>query len=332
MTMRGFWGLLLLCAWVPAHANTLVEQARSAGVLDAETALEYQVYAVQAPDQLPAEYRRAPEMPVCGTPAVAAAQHAWSSLRPATRQRLAKVLTRPFLTQSRLTDHGHFRVHYDLTGRDGVDAGDADGNGVPDYVDSVAGVADRVWDLEVDELGYNPPPSDQVLGGGPEYDLYIVQLGNGGAYGYTYPEEEGYTSHSYIEIDNDYTDFIYKETRGLEALKVSLAHEFFHAIHFGYYEAPDVSWWREASATWMEEVAYPEADDYLQYLDSFLMYPDRSLNSGGGLLHRLPRVRGIAVRALPRPAPGAARRPAHVGGAGATARREHGELRSGPEA
>jgi hypothetical protein len=32
----------------------------------------------------------------------------------------------------------------------------------------------------------------------------------------------------------------------------------------------------------MEDVAYPEADDYLQYLDSFLLYPERSLDSGGG--------------------------------------------------
>ena len=39
-------------------------------------------------------------------------------------------------------------------------------------------------------------------------------------------------------------------------------------------------WWQESSATWMEEVAYPQADDYLQYLCDFLLPSSRSLDSG----------------------------------------------------
>ena len=50
-------------------------------------------------------------------------------------------------------------------------------------------------------------------------------------------------------------------------------------IQFGYYRGSEGYWWQESSATWMEDVAYPEADDYLQYLCDFIRSPERSLES-----------------------------------------------------
>ena len=70
---------------------------------------------------------------------------------------------------------------------------------------------------------------------------------------------------------------------GHDALRVTIAHEFHHAVQFGYYQGNDGIWWQESTSTWMEEVAYPEIDDYLQYLPSFLGVPHRALNSGGRL-------------------------------------------------
>ena len=61
---------------------------------------------------------------------------------------------------------------------------------------------------------------------------------------------------------------------------MTIAHEFHHAIQFGYYATFDGSWWQESTSTWMEEVAYPHIDDYLQYLTYFLGEPQRALNSG----------------------------------------------------
>jgi hypothetical protein len=104
----------------------------------------------------------------------------------------------------------------------------------------------------------------------------------GGYYGLTYPEDSGpgrNTSFSYMEIDNDFVNPLYR-THGLAALQVTLAHEFYHAIQFGYYDGRDGSWWQEASATWMEEVAYPEVDDYVQYLDEFMLHPERAFDRG----------------------------------------------------
>ena len=74
-------------------------------------------------------------------------------------------------------------------------AEDADGNGIPDYIELAATVLDSTWVLEVDGLGYDPPPSANGLDG-DEYDVYFSDLGRGAAYGYTYPEQGGNTTYS----------------------------------------------------------------------------------------------------------------------------------------
>jgi len=277
--MRPLFLICLLCA-LPVQAKTLIEQAYEAGILDIETALIYQVQAVRDPDGLPAEFRELPVQPVCGTPLILQALEARDQLSAAYGRRLGKLLARPGTEHEQVTAEGHFRIHYDLKGSKAVDPQDDDGNGVPDYVDVVARTLEEVWSLQVGELDFDRPPGDGGLGGGSEYDVYITELGRGGAYGFTYPETGGHTSYSYLELDNNYTDAIYRQTKGLEALQVTVAHEFNHAIQFGYYQGSDGIWWQEATSTWMEEVAYPEVDDYLQYLPSFLLSPEKSLDSG----------------------------------------------------
>ena len=266
----------------PLPARTLIEEALEAGVLDAETAALYQVYSVRDLSALPEEFRQLSDHPYCATPVLTAARQAGLQLSREGRQRLAKALARPDLERKTLSPSGRFQIHFTLEGRNGVDAADLSGNGIPDYIDVVAAVLDSTWDLQVGQLGYRPPPADRGLGGGDEYDVYIVQLGDKRVYGYAYPEDNSeFSTYSYMELDNDYADPAYAATQGLDALRVAIAHEFFHAIHFAYYKGNDSSWWREASSTWMEEVAYPEIDDYLQYVPYFLGKPARSLDGGG---------------------------------------------------
>ena len=218
----------------------------------------------------------------CGTPYLLQAVDASTE-----HQRLKLVQRRPSTQHNLLTSSGHFRVHYDTEGSDAVDPADDDGNGIPDYIDLAATVLDSIWVLEVEQLGYNPPPSDNGLGGGDEYDVYVIDLGRGGGcglsdplYGCAFPGTSGATTYSHLEIDNNFTDPSYEQTRGLDALRVTIAHEFHHAIQFGYYADMDGCWWQESTSTWMEEVAYPHIDDYLQYLNHFLGKPYRALNSG----------------------------------------------------
>ena len=233
----------------------------------------------------------APSALRCGTPYLLQAMSA-ASEQSTEHQRLKLVQRRrPSTQHSLLTPSGHFRVHYDTEGSDAVNPTDDDGNGISDYIDLAATVLDSTWELEVEQLGYNPPPSDNGLGGGEEYDVYVIDIvrrgcGNSGpVYGCTYPGSSNSVTHSHIEIDNNFTDLSYERTRGLDALRVTIAHEFHHAIQFGYYAKEDGSWWQESTSTWMEEVAYPHIDDYLQYLPHFLSIPHRALNSNANASH-----------------------------------------------
>ena len=271
--------ILLLFA-LPIQAKTRIEAAYAAGELDLETALIYQVLSVRAPDQLPAMYRESGGPAVCGTPHLVQAMSAAPQLSTEYRARLGKLMTRRTAQHNLLSPSGRFRVHYDTEGHHAVSRTDSDANGIPDYIDLTMTVLDSTWVLEIEQLGYNPPPSDNGLGGGDEYDAYVVEI-NGSYYGFAYPMTGGATTtSSYLEIDNNFTDLNYKQTRGLDALRVTIAHEFHHAIQFGYYAKFDGSWWQESTSTWMEEVAYPHIDDYLQYLTYFLGEPQRAVNSG----------------------------------------------------
>ena len=250
--------VLLLFA-LPIQAKTRIEAAYAAGELDLETALIYQVLSVRAPDQLPAIYRESGGLAVCGTPHLVQAMSAAPNLSADFQARLAKLVKdRTDAQHSLLSPSGHFRVHYDTEGVNAVSRKDADANGIPDYIDLTLAIFDSTWVLEIEQLGYNPPPSDKGLGGGDEYDVYVIELGVGRSYyGFTHPGTSSATTYSHLEIDNNYTDPGYKQTRGLDALRVTIAHEFHHAIQFGYYATFDGSWWQESTATWMEEVAYP---------------------------------------------------------------------------
>ena len=271
--------LLFLCS-SPLLAKTLVETAYESGELDLETALIYQVQSLRDPDALPDAYRETHNRPLCGTPQLVQALNAIPRLGATYQQRLGKLVQRrPNRQQESTSPSGRFRLHYDTDGSEAVPSQDLDGNGISDYIDLAAVILDSIWVLEIDQLGYHAPPADQGLSG-DEYDVYFSDLGRGAAYGYTYPEQGGNTTHSYLELDNDYTNPVYQQTKGTDALRVTIAHEFHHAVQFGYYQGTDGVWWQESTSTWMEEVAYPHIDDYLQYLPSFLDVPHRALNSG----------------------------------------------------
>ena len=139
----------------------------------------------------------------CGTPYVLQAMDAITE-----DQRLKLVQQRPSTQHSLLTPSGLFRVHYDTEGRNAVDPDDNDANGIPDYIDLAATVLDSTWKLQIEQLGYNPPPSDNGLGGGDEYDVYVVELGGEQTiYGFAYPGTPSATTttHSYLKIDNNFT-------------------------------------------------------------------------------------------------------------------------------
>ncbi|MCC7203269.1 MAG: hypothetical protein IT393_11500 [Nitrospirae bacterium] len=173
-------------------------------------------------------------------------------------------------------------------------------SGIPDSVDKWADYLEEVWAFETVQLGYiRPTGTDTYL-----YDVYIANTkdnisGNSddltpalaGTYlGLTVTycdknyfqickDENTQESYSYIVVNNSYTDE--------QTMKITAAHEFFHAIQFAYpsidewWYFPDNHWWIEATATWMEEVVYDESNHYYPRVWSWLRSPQLSLKNSG---------------------------------------------------
>jgi len=175
----------------------------------------------------------------CGLHVIASAMQHQRELSPGQRNALSILQTRPSLDTSIVADR--FRVHFDTTGLNTPALLDSSHTRIPGtafaYADSVAAIAAYVYSYETSILGFPPPPSDGGLGGGPEYDIYIEDLGVG-LYGLTTPDidvVEGGTSSTFIEIQSDFSFVNPPGNRGLPAMRVTIAHEFIHAIQIGNY-------------------------------------------------------------------------------------------------
>lgn len=203
------------------------------------------------------------------------------------------VSERPQLPFAVETPDGRFRLHYALDGPDAVPAFDGDGNGVPDYVDTAARLLQYVFTVLVDSLGYPPPPSDGGAGGSEAYDVYFVNLGVQGLYGETVPERllpKGVLPRftSFLKLDNDYSPAdsfggrpTYRET-GIRALRVAMAHEFYHAIQFGNYGiARQGILLYELASTFMEWRLFPDTRDYEQFLPDLFQRPEQCVFGDG---------------------------------------------------
>ncbi len=222
--------------------------------------------------------------PKCGTP-VTVAIHGTIS-RGIYDETLETLAERPDYLPDTLGGE-NILVHYASTGFHAPYQGYGDtnpANGITDYIDSVLAHFEYVRDLQIGSLGYNTPPTDFGGGGDNRYDVYVENLGVG-FYGFTTPEDvvDQFRATSFINIENDFSGTYYRDNP-VDGLKVTAAHEFFHAIQFGYdvfeYDFDDPfepstfkPWWLEASATWMEDIAYDNIDDYLSYLRFFYGYP-----------------------------------------------------------
>jgi hypothetical protein len=175
---------------------------------------------------------------------------------------LKKILERPTADTSFVTPESFFRVHFIRSGYD-----------KPTYdLQQLAESLDSVYSFEVNYFGYPPPPPDNGTGGDDKYDVYILNTG-GSTYGYTVPETEispgskRYTA--YTVISSDFTGYY---TTGIDAARVTAAHEFAHAIHIGnyinrFFEGDEFFY--ELSATAMEHFVFNTIKDYIQYLPAY---------------------------------------------------------------
>ncbi|UQA56769.1 MXAN_6640 family putative metalloprotease [Polyangium aurulentum] len=176
---------------------------------------------------------------------------------------------------------GAFLVHFTRKGPNAVPAGDADGSGVPDFVEEVAAVYDEVLAYYRDVLGFRAPLDDEGLpdnGGDGRFDVYLVDfagIGDGKLEADTCEGAGGDQCVAYMVQENDYLGYNYPST--LVANRILGSHEFFHAIQAAY-DSSQGSVFGEGTAVWATESFDPSLKDFENFIDGYLDNADRSLD------------------------------------------------------
>ena len=182
-------------------------------------------------------------------------------------------------TTHRCSESADICVHWvtDPASEDAPDLTDTDADGVPDWVLENQRVFEQVWHRIVFQLGYRPPrPDDAARHHGPDErtDIYLAELGQYGMYGYCTMDDAA-DQAAYCVVDNDFEDFAAPPE---QSLRVTAAHEFFHAVQFAYRVDGDY-WLMEGTAAWVEDEVYDNINDTLQYINrSALRFPAAPLD------------------------------------------------------
>ncbi len=217
----------------------------------------------------------------CLTPLYHDLKRDWNRLESSTRKILAAYVAPPLLSDAYRSIPGNFTIHYNVSGADAPPSADGNGNGVPDWVERVAAEFEFVYGRETGHsdgaLGYTAAP---VLPGTP-YDIYLQNIGETGKLGYTdsidFVAAGSNASTSYIVVDNDFTEDVYGDYRGVAGLQAAAAHEYHHAIQYGYNFYFDI-WYAEATSTWIEDEVYDAVNQLYSYLPAYLQHSALSLN------------------------------------------------------
>ncbi|MBN1447498.1 MAG: hypothetical protein JXA28_06175 [Bacteroidetes bacterium] len=220
-----------------------------------------------------------PQGEKCGLGVSIEAARRMPTMEPDMAAELHSLLSPQARQVSILSPSGKFRIHFDTTGYHEPALLDQQLNRILNtawaYADSVAKVFDEVYRIEVEEFGFDPPP---FRTGEAEYQITILEF-LGHYYGQTLfnvPLPNSGTVRScyatHMEIDND---FLRYETKGMDGLRVTAAHEYHHMVQLGTYGLWDTDRWvHEMTSTYFEQAVYPFIEDYLQYLPTFMLKTD----------------------------------------------------------
>ncbi|MFZ5476647.1 MAG: hypothetical protein ACOZNI_07715 [Myxococcota bacterium] len=115
------------------------------------------------------------------------------------------------------------------------------------------------YEVEIEESGWRAPDGDDTF----LLPVYISDDNMGGAYTYVQSCRGQYLP--YVVVGRDAATWgSWTETMA--------AHEFNHTLQFGYSYAPEFWWW-EATATYIEEVVYPNYDWWADYVTGYADNP-----------------------------------------------------------
>jgi hypothetical protein len=162
---------------------------------------------------------------------------------------------------------------------------DADADGLSDYVETAVAVIEEVWAREIGQLGFRAPKNDlnspSPFNADGRIDIYLADVGSDGLFGYCATDDPNapdpnypfWDASAYCVLDNDFAPSQFPGTNSFDVLRVTAAHEFFHAIQFAYNAFLD-PWLAESTAVWMEDEVYDDVNDNYNYLlTSALVFP-----------------------------------------------------------
>ncbi len=268
--------LLLTLLWLPVLAQSAqyhqrvhehpvfraIDEAHKLGhITDEEVLLQKFRYAY-APDRVRNEFVKEDAGPVkCMNSEYRYFLENRARLSPMVVREIEEFTDRPNTehTQTFLSPSGNFIIHYETDGPDAVPLADTNSSGIPDYVELTAFAADSSYRYQVEQAGFadfrktNP---------------YEIFYRNFNFYGTT--TQSGSTT--FIRIHNNFEGFppnSHPEGDIVGALYVTVAHEIKHAIQFetNRWQGDAGSFdWIEMDAVLMEEVVFPDVNDYYNYI------------------------------------------------------------------
>ncbi len=160
-----------------------------------------------------------------------------------------------------LSASGRFRLMFYREGFHAIPAADENNSGIPDYIERAAEYADYSWQRQVADIGFVDPTAQEPL---------KIEFRNIGPDYYGLAIHDGETTR--IVVHNTFLNFPPNddpEGSQLGALKVTIAHELKHSIQFATnrWQGDAGSWhWIEMDATMMENIVYPQVNDYYHYI------------------------------------------------------------------
>lgn len=278
---------------VPLKTFSRITKDEQSGMISKGTAILDKFYAIFNPTKLGSRYQIAKTQNrqkityKCLTPLIADYEQQKSQLKASARNTINGYIYPKIsgTVYKYISPSKKFVIYYTTSGRDSVSVKDGNNDGTPDYVEWAASYADSSYNDEVRDIGFTNP----IVYGRP-YPIYIADLtdyyGNA-IYGYTTTDSLGGTK-MYINSkfgSNEFPNNWDPDGKLKGELKVTIAHEFKHAIQYrvdGWSDQFETSKWLEMDATMMEDVVFDPVDDYINYLSDphsifsnpqFTMYP-----------------------------------------------------------
>ena len=178
------------------------------------------------------------------------------------------------------TPDGAIRVHYSLEGPNQTNLFDSNDDGLPDFVEQVAQIAQESLSL-FSELNLLSPIDESVFnlsdnGGSDALDFYLIDFGGNadGHFGVDACDEQNRCT-GHMVIENDFSGYSYSNY--LEGLTTVVPHEIFHLVQAAYTRSLPI-WISEGTAVWAQRRYDLDSRDFRRFASTYLAETSRPLN------------------------------------------------------